>query len=382
MILGKTVFVFGAGASHHAGAPLLNDFIDKAESLYEEKRNLECLQSFKEVFTWLRKLRVSRSLASLNLKNLEDVFSFALLLKEANEEDGESIYNALSDVILETLDQTVMYSTCRGRSLVQRGIWSDPVYSGFVDRVQQKNRERQSLMRENFSHDSFISFNYDVLLDCALAGRSTPYTYCLDGSEDGYKLLKLHGSINWAIHPQCAVTEEAGETIQTSDPQEFPWIESTEGTAKINLFHFLRKSKCGNDGCSYANSLKPVFVPPTWSKSALYKGFGNIWNTTIKEFEKAHQIVFVGYSLPDSDQFFRYLLARGLQNNGDLKRVIVTNISGKVIERYKRVIPSGIAILFHKGRFQDLSEQIHNIVYGDLYETLQIGSSAVDLVTA
>src|SRR5206468_1170950 len=73
-----------------------------------------------------------------------------------------------------------------------------------------------ALMRDVFAsrqyqHEhTFITFNYDLLLDVALARQSRQIDYGLPGYDDDFvrtdrtvSLLKLHGSINWARCHVC-----------------------------------------------------------------------------------------------------------------------------------------------------------------------------------
>ncbi len=50
LITGKTVYVLGAGASQHTGAPLLRDFLVTARVLLEGKLDLKHKESFKKIF--------------------------------------------------------------------------------------------------------------------------------------------------------------------------------------------------------------------------------------------------------------------------------------------------------------------------------------------
>ncbi len=52
-VIGKTVYILGAGASCHAGAPLLKDFLVAARILYEGRAKLKYDESFERVFKWL-----------------------------------------------------------------------------------------------------------------------------------------------------------------------------------------------------------------------------------------------------------------------------------------------------------------------------------------
>ncbi len=72
----KTVFIFGAGASKYAGAPLMNDFFDRAQEINraEKIRTGKPIVSFETVLDAISDLGIIHSKAYLDLDNLETVF--------------------------------------------------------------------------------------------------------------------------------------------------------------------------------------------------------------------------------------------------------------------------------------------------------------------
>jgi len=73
----RTVFIIGAGASAEAGAPLMNDFLDRAENLRrsrDSRFSAEEQKSFDLVFKAINALRAAHSKAELDTENLESVF--------------------------------------------------------------------------------------------------------------------------------------------------------------------------------------------------------------------------------------------------------------------------------------------------------------------
>jgi len=103
-ITGKTVYILGAGASHHTGAPLLKDFLVAARNIRESKRDLKYKDSFDRTFEWIDSLRGSSYYVDFDLDNLEHVFSLAEMCKQLNIRDGELHSSDLRYLILETLD--------------------------------------------------------------------------------------------------------------------------------------------------------------------------------------------------------------------------------------------------------------------------------------
>jgi len=50
-----------------------------------------------------------------------------------------------------------------------------------------------------------------------------------------------------------------------------------------------------------------LLVPPTISKGQHHKTFELVWEQAARALAEADSILVFGYSLPESDQFFRYL---------------------------------------------------------------------------
>jgi hypothetical protein len=56
---------------------------------------------------------------------------------------------------------------------------------------------------------------------------------------------------------------------------------------------------------------EPVIIPPTWNKTNHYQDLSKVWIRAAYELSDAEHIFILGYSLPDSDYFFRCLYALG-----------------------------------------------------------------------
>jgi hypothetical protein len=66
-------------------------------------------------------------------------------------------------------------------------------------------------------------------------------------------------------------------------------------------------------------------IPPTWSKSQLASIMPQ-WKHPEELLERANHIRVIGYSLPVSDTYIRYLLKATVINNKNLKHIDVVNI--------------------------------------------------------
>jgi hypothetical protein len=91
----------------------------------------------------------------------------------------------------------------------------------------------------------------------------------------------------------------------------------------------------------------PVIVPPTWNKTEYQGTLTNVWNVAAEQLSKARNIYVFGYSLPESDSFFRYLFALGTMGESRIRRFWVFDPSKTVEERYRNLIGKELAIAFN-----------------------------------
>ena len=79
----------------------------------------------------------------------------------------------------------------------------------------------------------------------------------------------------------------------------------------------------------------PYIIPPTWNKG-IEGGFVHpVWERALQELMTAGRLFIVGYSFPETDQFFEYMLGLALSTNKALTEIYVVNSSEKVQEKFK-----------------------------------------------
>lgn len=166
---------------------------------------------------------------------------------------------------------------------------------------------------------AFISTNYDILIDNALADlreEGIDLDYGVDFRNFRRKndwvrprpskavfLFKPHGSLNWLFCPTCNEIEIT--------PRE-----------KGLVTHVITSQKA----CRACKSFyTPLVVPPTFYKDMSNVFLANIWNRIERELRTAKHIVFCGYSFPDADIHIKYLLKRGQTNRKNSPRFTVIN---------------------------------------------------------
>jgi hypothetical protein len=68
----------------------------------------------------------------------------------------------------------------------------------------------------------------------------------------------------------------------------------------------------------------PLLTPPTWRK-VFSAPLSSVWDAAVVALKTATRVVILGYSVPETDHHFKYLLAAGLQENVSLRKVFFVN---------------------------------------------------------
>lgn len=358
-----TVFVLGAGASRTAGAPLMHDFIDKASLRAAVETDSRFKEAFTRLFAAITDLQGVHAKAFLDTENIEALFGaveMGELIGKFGRMSPESITalrEALILAIVRTLDMSIHFPT------TERRILAPPAYAELADLIRKIRSEARSIPHTF----GILTFNYDIAIDYALYSSGLPYSYglaeepiSLDGS---VPLLKLHGSVNWGVCQRCQ------EPVPlTFDKVSHPHLWDSRASVLFDLgskIHLV-------EHCS-APASGPLLVPPTWNKSTHHKRLQNVWRHAAAQLGAAENVFVIGYSLPASDSFFRYLLALGSQSDTRLRRFWVVNpdADGTVQTRFNDIIGRGIA---PKVRFLDSGSPCR----GDFRESLPIIERALN----
>lgn len=309
--MAKTVFILGAGASHEAGAPVMKDFLDVAEEVAGSPE-------LDIVVNGVNKFNRTYSNFPVRPDNLEDIFAVFEMAKVLGyfpglkPEEVKDLVPAMSAVIGKTLDETMDYTLVEHA----KGGWyphAPDVYANFVSLV------RDIRGKAPHKHDvAVITFNYDVALDWAFADRSySDSTQCIsyalgEPSRGGIPLLKLHGSLNWA-----KFKDEDGEKVVPWDINSYldarvarsPWDPRSEAekSVKIHMSEHIKQHRFSDA----APIVAPFIIPPTWNKSGHYGEISSVWAAAARALSGAKNIFVLGYSMPETDVFFRHLMALG-----------------------------------------------------------------------
>lgn len=211
---------------------------------------------------------------------------------------------------------------------------------------------------------SVITFNYDIALDVAMFrnGQGPVYAFGPEiRTNSPIKLLKLHGSLNWAVRSDNGV-------VQPLTLQEYFSKYSYNGWEKKGTCHIPIGSQLQEYFSKHTDinvNPEPVIVPPTWNKADYHHLLSTIWSTAAKELEEAEYIFIIGYSLPATDAFFRLLYGLGTVGETPLKKIVVYNPDGTETteNRFKEMLGPGALARFNyiQLNFQDSISHIRSL---------------------
>ncbi len=354
--MSSSVFILGAGASKAAGAPIMAEFLDVAQNLLNRSDGVADKSDFEKVFEAIGTLQSAQAKSKLNLTNIESVlsaFEMARILGrmgDAKSEGIEDLAKSVRKVIVRTLEETMAFPFRKDGILPPQG------YDQFAELIGYLRMEADP------KHSvSVITFNYDIGLDYALHYKGINATYSLDkdGADyNGLPLLKLHGSINWAYCPTCS---KVLPLTMKDYYQRFPHghVISTPDHLNIRISDALHSLNHAND---HPYDPMSLIVPPAINKTDYYQSMHMVWKRAAHELSEAENIFISGYSLPETDIFFRYLFSLGTIGKKPLRKIWVFDIddSGDIEKRFRGLLGTGALERFKyfKAKFIELPEII------------------------
>jgi hypothetical protein len=339
--MSNIVFILGAGCSKLAGAPLIAEFLDTASRLHTTGQVGHKNDHFQRVFKAIGLLQAVHSKAQLDLYNIESVFNAFEIANTIKKLPGftpdeiPQVIQSLKEVIVATLENTVVFPT-RGSTIgIPRPY---DLFANLVNYLTGEATPKRTV--------SVITFNYDIAIDAALHISRIPYDYCTANTDCSVMpLLKLHGSLNWASRR----TDNTIIPLTLSDyfrhysvrfPQDYIQLRIPIGTQLKDYFSNHSQEQVNDE---------PFIVPPTWNKGDQYSSISSVWSGAAYDLTEAEYIFIVGYSLPQTDAFFRLLYALGTVSNTPLKSIQVFNpdSTADIQERFESMLGSGA-----KARYQ------------------------------
>ena len=311
----------------------MNDFFHRARDLRDDPKS-RLTEADRNIFGRVVNYRfgLNRALAKIlvDLDNIEQLFGFLEMELQLSGKAETRLREDMRYLIARTLEVSMEEKLGLGGCGVSTGkvdetkfYYTFPgsqygLFVGLVAALWNPNKRKG-----DDSIDSVITFNYDLVLEremSALGVRpnyhcgTSAYLYkdAFAGSTRAVSLLKLHGSVNWATCTKCKNL----------------WFLGPEATQVAALGDYA----CPN--CRQF-SLSMLIVPPTWNKG-IEEGFiRSVWSKALEELMAAGRLFIVGYSFPETDQFFKYMLGLALAQNDGLWAIHIVNPSSDAWEAFK-----------------------------------------------
>ena len=141
---------------------------------------------------------------------------------------------------------------------------------------------------------------------------------------NGIKILKLHGSVNWYSKHKT----ERPSLIAMFSPER-----------EINISCMLNVSELTNIYTSprrFRDFLGlPIIVPPIFLKSSIFHNkIKNIWLLAEKALTDSDEVLFFGYSCPVSDVESSNMLKRAFRKNNKNPKISIIDPSSETMKRY------------------------------------------------
>lgn len=309
----KMVFFLGAGFSAPYGHPTMKQFLEVAAASNrikdEDKRFIEDLV--------LEALRANSILES-SPTNLEDILSFAVMGDRLGllGNDGKARGPCVKSIIRSIYSKPKIRKDLKYFNRFSH-------LKGFIGIPPDQWREKLV----------FITTNYDLNIESALVlnqlttDYGIPFKKCDHGNsntsqflfcnDNGVKVFKLHGSVNWfrkANESEDLFVEDHIVRSKNYGGIEFPYA-------------------CEDD---YPIEGEPLIIPPSFLKPELDSPLPMIWKGAAKALNSAEKIIFIGYSFPPSDVEMKFFLAASIAENPKLREIVVVDINAdQIVDRLK-----------------------------------------------
>jgi NAD-dependent SIR2 family protein deacetylase len=346
----EVVFVLGAGASHPDGVPLQENILPmilsgEIEEIAASVIGRQVNDFISDNFFFGPETDACPS--------LEAVFGFLDYFIQSNESLSARYNNARIREIKENFIKIIHYIV---------DLQSDKrsqVYHRFWDSIQKYNR-----------NVSIVTLNYDTLLEQAFdfmfrrcgyidycihlmnydrlreleafnfwVNPREPIGICAGENPVPFKIIKLHGSLNWKYCNCC------NQTLLT------PWDRKIDLNRGVLIGHTFPEQVeydyyCPIDGTEF----QTLIMPPSYIKTLHNPVVSQLFGEAAREIRSTARLVFIGYSLSDADVHIKALLKKHLRPDTDI-RVINTKDSRALKQQY---LALSERVRFVQTSFEDL----------------------------
>lgn len=293
----NVVYILGAGFSQPLGLPTISNFFDKAYELFfsgDEK-----YKYFYDVLETIKKMSYIKNYYSSDLFNIEEALSIYEMSRQTNTKiENVRIEDFIIDVIKHYTPsmEKINYSPYAGGNATD------------IDRQKyyQKNQLMQAytlfvhalLGLQTYSlRDPDLRFQGNISLHEVRSDIQTNYTVI---------------TLNYDNVLERIATILNSSKTSNSKKIEFKKFPINETTVNNNI------PLCKLHGCIDNGKI----IPPTWNKS-INDNVKADWEQAYQSLSQAHHLRIIGFSLPETDSYFKYLLKASVLNADHLKSLDV-----------------------------------------------------------
>ena len=180
-----------------------------------------------------------------------------------------------------------------------------------------------------------VTSNWDLLVEKAAAVRGVPLRLSGAPSDTRLTLLKLHGSIDWTLRPDCKKRVGAANYSSIDDLL----FSSRSRPHRLASRPVIRSKALESWTRAYqvikGTTTEPYMLTMARGKSDLIEPLMPIWMDAYRALSSAKELHIIGYSMPDDDTEIRTLLRAGHERGASNPTVVVRNPSPEVHVRIR-----------------------------------------------
>ncbi len=348
------VLFLGAGFSRDAGLPIMSEFGASSRRAYRRCRMKQDRREMGPIYVKagavFRKFQqfCSRggSVLSIDHDNMEVVFCVAEALRQTLGSSAKILRSYGRDyTAAEVYEQIQVWLWKMYQVNPLPRDWRQSRYTTFVKALKNaKAPEKVAVITTNYDL-VFESFAWRVGLPCEYAvansrrisggGRTESYLASGPGPRP-LLVCKLHGSINYFTDSGedeqlfiCDDVLKSGDYV-TEDGRvrhggtERPWVLSFDAVTRLR-----RK---------YKGDFVPALIPPTYGKLEQFDWLRRIWRSAFDALRSAKKLVFIGYSMAESDGHLRAMIQSAMSKRtlASPPEVYVFDPSPEALVRYRQ----------------------------------------------
>jgi SIR2-like protein len=190
------------------------------------------------------------------------------------------------------------------------------------------------IVLEHYCWEQGVPCSYDLTNAASLRVGTGPRSYLIDDSSESAPLVcKLHGSVNFFIGSSIPNGKDFGVATDVSEGKRIGMSAIPRNRPTLTAYDAVWQLRE-----NYGQSLDPTIVAPTYGKFLQYKWLKEIWHNAANALRQADMLVFIGYSMPESDGHMRAMIQAAMAHRatGDAPKVHVFDVCEGTLERYRQ----------------------------------------------